>query len=143
MKEPGCARCGQILLKAGYLGWSPERLTESGIVPRRVHAGPMPRCLLFVALALPSAGVEVCLAYPSLATQNLGLIEVPDSLSAVPYGSKMSFQLVAFCSKRSDVGTSLYSFSLMRNVYQFPLKILLTLFLTDLHVLSPFTRLFR
>lgn len=117
-----------------------------------VHrAGRMPRCS--VASALPSAGLEVCFAYQSLATQNLGFIEVPETLSAVPCGSKMSCQLMASCSRRSEVGTSLYSLSLMRNVFgsvfckelqlTVSLTDLQTYFLTDLHGLSPFTGLFR
>lgn len=79
---------------------------DSGMVHR---AGGVPRCS--VASALPWAGLEVCFAYQSLATQNLGLIEVPETLSAVPCGSKMSCQLMASCSRRSEVGTSLYSLS--------------------------------
>lgn len=106
------------------------------------------------ASVLPLAEVWKSALHIDDASQNFGLIEDPDTLSAVPCDSKMSCQLMASCSKRSGVGTSLYAISLMKNVFGLaffenpPLIYLvcyrfISLVLSELHILSPLTGLFR
>ena len=108
-----CSDYGQILTKSRQLGYDPERSQESGTTAQ--CWGACADALCYISTCFGRFRGLLCVSMTCSPDPWVG--RSPDTWSAVLYGSKMSCQLMAFWSKRSEIGASLYSLSLMRSVF--------------------------